>query len=130
MSTLKADTVQNTSGGPVTLTDQHAAKAWINFNGTGTIAARDSFSTSSLTDNGTGYYTVGFTNSFDNTNYVLSGWCGYPGSRYGVFAGSSGAVVYSTSSFRVMTRYASGTNGESNSFDVTYSNELFDGDLA
>jgi len=41
-----------------------SAKAWVNFNGIGTIAARNSENVSSLTDNGTGDYTVNFTNAF------------------------------------------------------------------
>jgi len=130
MSTIKADTVQNTSGGPVTLTQQSAAKAWVNFNGTGTIAARDSFNLSSLTDHGGGDYSVNFTNSFGNANYSMSGWCGYPGSRIGVFGDDSSWTLYSTSSMRMRTSYPSGTNGEANPFDVTYSNETFHGDLA
>ena len=52
MSTLKADTIQSTSGGAATLTKQQAAKVWVNFNGTGTIATRDSFNQSSSTDHG------------------------------------------------------------------------------
>jgi len=46
-----------------------SAKAWVNFNGTGTIATRDSLNVSSLTDNGTGNYTVSFSNSMNNANY-------------------------------------------------------------
>jgi hypothetical protein len=38
-----------------------AAKAWVNFNGTGTVAIRASFNVTSITDNGTGDYTVNFT---------------------------------------------------------------------
>ena len=48
------------------------AAAWVNFNGTGTIAARDSVNVASLTDNGTGYYTVNLTNSMGNATYALS----------------------------------------------------------
>lgn len=44
-------------------------KASINFNGTGTIAIRDSFNVSSITDNSTGEYTVTFQNAFADTNY-------------------------------------------------------------
>lgn len=129
--TLKVDVVQNTSGGPVTLTDQQAAKAWINFNGTGTISARDSFSTSSLTDNGNGNYTVSFSNNFTNANYAMGGWCGYPGSRIATFGDdNSWSPFYSTSSLRMKTSCPSGTNGEGLAFDVTYSNEIFYGDLA
>tara|TARA_R110000744_G_scaffold373219_1_gene485296 strand:+ start:362 stop:673 length:312 start_codon:yes stop_codon:yes gene_type:complete len=48
------------------------AKAWVNFNGTGTVAIRDSYNVSSITDNGTGNYKVTFSSSFSNTNYVLA----------------------------------------------------------
>jgi len=47
-----------------------SAKAWVNFNGTGTVAIRASYTVSSITDNGTGDYTVNFTNAFADTNYV------------------------------------------------------------
>lgn len=46
-----------------------SAKAWVNFNGTGTIAARDSFNVASLTDNGTGDYTVTFSSAMVNAGY-------------------------------------------------------------
>ena len=45
------------------------AKAWVNFNGTGTVAIRDSYNVSSITDLGTGYYTVNFSTVLSNTNY-------------------------------------------------------------
>jgi hypothetical protein len=45
------------------------AKAWVNFNGTGTVAIRDSFNVSSITDNGAGDYTVNFTTAMPNVNY-------------------------------------------------------------
>jgi len=70
MSTLKADTIQNTSGGAVTLTNQSAAKAWVNFNGTGTIAVRDSLNVSSLDDNATGEYDANFSSSMDSVGYT------------------------------------------------------------
>lgn len=50
------------------------AKAWVNFNGTGTVAIRDSFNVSSITDNGTGDYTVNFTTAMPNANYALAGY--------------------------------------------------------
>ena len=46
------------------------AKAWVNFNGTGTVGTRASFNVSSITDNGTGNYTVNFTTAFQDTNYA------------------------------------------------------------
>ena len=75
MSTLKVNTIQNTSGGSSSTPEQieqGRAKAWINFNGTGTVAIRDSFNVSTLTDNGTGDYTISFTTAMANTNYVVT----------------------------------------------------------
>ena len=70
VNTLNTDTV-----GAV-LTTQNGmtgiAKAWVNFNGTGTVAIRDSFNVSSITDNGTGDYTVNFTTVMPNANYSWS----------------------------------------------------------
>jgi hypothetical protein len=68
MSTIRVDNFGPSAGG-TTYSARGIAKAWVNFNGTGTIAARDSENVSSLTDNGTGQYGVNFTNSFANTNY-------------------------------------------------------------
>lgn len=45
-------------------------KAWVNFNGTGTVAIRDSFNVSSITDNGVGSYTVNLINAMSDTNYA------------------------------------------------------------
>ena len=72
MSTLKADTIQNTSGGAVTLTKQHAAKGWFNYDNSGTAAIRDSFNFSGLTDDGTGQATLSYTNNMSNENYASS----------------------------------------------------------
>jgi hypothetical protein len=49
------------------------AKAWVNFNGTGTVSIRDSFNVSSITDNATGDYTINFTNALPNNNYAMAG---------------------------------------------------------
>jgi hypothetical protein len=46
-------------------------KAWVNFNGTGTVAIRASFNVSSITDNGTGDYTVNFTTAMVDANYSV-----------------------------------------------------------
>jgi hypothetical protein len=49
---------------------QGSAKAWVNFNGTSTVAIRASYNVSSITDNGTGDYTVNFTNALPDANYA------------------------------------------------------------
>lgn len=48
-------------------------RAWVDFNGTGTVAIRASFNVSSITDNGTGDYTVNFTTAMPDANYVMAG---------------------------------------------------------
>ena len=70
MSTLKADTIQSTSGGAATLTKQSAAKSWWQVDGTSTAHINDSFNTSGFTDHGTGDYQVNFTNNMGNVNYA------------------------------------------------------------
>jgi hypothetical protein len=72
-SVLNVDTIADKAGtGPVALTKQVATKGWLNLNGTGTIAARDSFNFSSHTDGGTGYYTSDYTNAMSDANYCHS----------------------------------------------------------
>ena len=71
MSTLRVNTLQNAAGtGQPAMSG--AAKAWVNFNGTGTVAIRASFNVSSITDNGTGNYTVNFTNALPDTDYCVT----------------------------------------------------------
>ena len=48
------------------------AAAWVNFNGEGTVAIRDSFNVSSITDNGLGRYTANFSSPMANANYAYS----------------------------------------------------------
>jgi hypothetical protein len=50
----------------------YAARAWVNFNGTGTVAIRASGNVSSITDNGTGDYTVNFTTAMPDANYAVT----------------------------------------------------------
>jgi hypothetical protein len=49
----------------------YACRAWVNFNGTGTVAIRGSGNVSSITDNGTGDYTVNFTTAMSDVNYSI-----------------------------------------------------------
>ena len=82
MSTLKLDTLSNKAGTASVPSDaivSGTAKAWVNFNGTGTVAIRRAFNVSSITDNGTGSYTVNFTNAMSDLGYVTTGSAWYPG---------------------------------------------------
>ena len=82
MSTLKVNNLQDINGANNSTPEQVAqgrAKAWVDFDGTfGTSpftqangGIRDSFNVSSITDNGTGNYTVNFPNSFPNAHYAV-----------------------------------------------------------
>ena len=75
MSTIKTTTLSNvagTSSVPVDTVINGSAKAWVNFNGTGTVAIRASFNVSSITDNGTGRYQVNMTTALPDANYSAS----------------------------------------------------------
>ena len=54
----------------------YAARAWVNFNGTGTVAIRASANVTSITDNGVGDYTVNFTTAMPDANYSIAGASG------------------------------------------------------
>lgn len=68
MSTAKFNTWQNPDG-----TENYKCRAWVNFNGTGTVAIRASGNVSSITDGGAGTYTVNFTTALPDTNYAVVG---------------------------------------------------------
>jgi hypothetical protein len=73
MSTVKANDLTNTTGGiPTVKSQQLIPTAWVNFNGTGTIAIRDSEGVSSITDVGTGAYTLNFATTMANANFAVS----------------------------------------------------------
>lgn len=76
MSTVRADTLATRTGAYSTSMEnpvRGSAKAWVNFNGTGTPAIRTGFNVSSITDNGTGDYTINFTTALADANYAPVG---------------------------------------------------------
>jgi hypothetical protein len=81
----------------------YACRAWVNFNGTGTVAIRASGNVSSITDNGTGDYTVNFTTAMQDANYAVNvtGQVTF-GSFYGIGA-VNGATAPATTSVRVVS---------------------------
>ena len=107
MSEIRANTISDAAGtGPVTLTGQFAAKAWVNFNGTGTVAIRESGNVTSITDNGTGDYTVNFTTALTDANYAATYGIDIPSTEGIRVMASAGSAIDSktTSSFRFGTR--------------------------
>ena len=105
MSTIRANTLVNMDGvTAVTLTGQVAAKVWVNFNGTSTIAARASFNVSSLTDNGVGLYFVNYTNSLVDANHASLATAqpnGYSGAYAGTGTTNSGTQTASRTSIEI-----------------------------
>jgi hypothetical protein len=113
------DAVQQTNG--MTMTGgnpkYYAARAWVNFDGTGTVSIRAAVNVSSITDSGTGNYRVNFTTAMTDNRYAISG----------ILAGDSDAAAgilimfiadpadVLTSSFRVRTSTENG-----NAFDTEY----------
>ena len=131
-SSAASMTVVGEGGSTTTNLQQGLAKCWSNFKGDGTSAINDSFNMASLTDNGTGDYTISFTNDFSNVNYSFAGISMYVGSRVGLF-GSEGALTndgFATGTFRTKTNYVGGTNGEGTAYDARHNGINFHGDLA
>ena len=92
MSTIKVDTIKDTNNVEV-----YTCKAWVNFNGTGTVAITESGNVSSITDNGTGDYTVNFTNAMEDANYSLAHMCNSGSLTSGQPAGVSIRSPYNSS---------------------------------
>ena len=105
MSEIRATTISDLAGtGPATLTGQYAAKAWVNFNGTGTVAIRQSGNVSSITDNGTGYYTVSFATALTDANYaVVFGDSSADANNDGGWVGIRNGTTPTTTAFVITT---------------------------
>ena len=81
----------------------YGCRAWVNFNGTGTVAIRASGNVSSITDNGTGDYTVNFTTALADANYSVVGACGDGSTGSFVFRSNAYASAPTTSAARIST---------------------------
>lgn len=116
MSTLKVNAIQGTDG-----VERYMARAWVNFNGTGTVAIRAAGNVSSITDNGTGDYTVNFTNAMPDANYscVLTGG---NGTSLGFVMASDHVTPRSTALVRI---YASNNTGSAAADHGTVSVAIF-----
>jgi hypothetical protein len=74
-SELRVNTLKDAAGNNSIATSfvaNGSAKGWVNFNGVGTIAIRDSFSVSSIDDDGTGLYSYNLSSAMSNANYNLN----------------------------------------------------------
>jgi hypothetical protein len=105
INTFGSDTASNFqfNSGYGSLAIAYGCRAWVNFNGTGTVAIRASGNVSSITDNGVGDYTVNFTTSMPDVNYSTTVTAGQKAVVWGiVIFANSGA--FATSGVRFITQ--------------------------
>ena len=95
-------------------------KAWVNFNGTGTVAIRASYNVSSITDNGTGDYTVNFTTALADANYSVNGTASGNGAHPTFAMATAHDVAPSASSLRIYTARTGGGGSGGDKIDSTY----------
>ena len=127
-SELRVNTLKDASGNNSIATSFVAggsAKAWVNFNGTGTIAARDSLNNSSLTDNGTGDYTVTMSSAMSDANYGMSGTAGKNANDGAFLTNPLGSYSNTTTAHRIRGLYQDG-----GALDMTMMSNDIKGDLA
>ena len=100
---------------------QGLAKAWVNFNGTGTLAIRDSFNVSSVTDEGTGDYTVNFAaNALANANYCITGSISWSNGSRNILSVASETGGNSVAPTTTALRLESVNYGNGNQYDADY----------
>ena len=141
MSTLVTNTFTGkTSAGSIVVTgeggstttnlQQGLSKYWVNYNGQSTVSVRDSFNHASLTDRGTGDYTLGFTNNFASNDYCpqFAGLRGATDENYDAhpsFISGSEDTALTTSTLLTSTCYNNSTQA-----DMLQNYVTIDGDLA
>jgi len=140
-STLKINTLTGvTTAGSIAVTgegnstttnlQQGLCKAWMKVDGTGTAAIDDSFSVSSLSDNGTGDYTATFASAMSNASYAWPTSVKRNASSGGLHQaeGIDSATDQTSSSLRINTLYVSSTSNRLD-IDLLFTATVF-GDLA
>ena len=125
MSTITITNIKAT-GDTVSRSAKSIAAAWFNFNGTGTIAIRDSINVASLTDNGTANHDVNFTNHMATVGYHVSSSTSGNGSDVWGFANPS----YETSNIQMVLKYVASNAGSTNTADRSTMTTGIHGDLA
>ena len=101
---ISAPAIGNIGTAPV-----YAARAWVYFNGTGVVSINGTGNVTSITDNGTGDYTVNFTTAMPDANYFA---CPMPGSG-GTVTGAVGTTSQTASAYRMTYTNTAGGNADS-----------------
>ena len=122
-SELRVNTLKDAAGNnsvAMQYVAEGSAKAWMNLNGTGTIAIQDSLNIASVVDNGTGQYTPSFSSAMGNINYA-----GAPAGNGGSDYNAMGRLTnLATGSFKMLMGYTSGY------YDNEDTSVIIQGDLA
>ena len=127
-SILRVNTLTDASSNnsvPMATVNQGTAKSWVNFNGEGTIASRDSFNVGSLTDVATGTYNITFSNNLSNADYVTTGTGGDTNAAGVIICQPHDSLEPTTSVCRVTCLQEHATTT-----DEPYIGALIHGDLA
>jgi len=141
MNATGQTTIVGEGGTNTTNLQQGLAKCWVNFNGTGTIATRDSFNESTLTDTDTGDYRVNFTSSMSSVNYTAttSGKASESHARGGAHVGAFQVgnnygndtdAAYTAAYFRIGSAAASSSSENGSIQDIDAIDLTIHGDLA
>lgn len=96
----------------------YPCRAWVNFNGTGTVAIRASGNVTSITDNGTGDYTVNFTTAMPDANYSVSGSASNVSG--GSFMCPVSAATFTTTSSRIFSVNNAGSVVDADAISAAY----------
>ena len=96
----------------------YGVRAWVNFNGKSTVSIRASGNVSSITDNGTGDYTVNFTVSMPDTSYASSGSASETLDDTGSYIRMVSPITFATGSHRIITSHTNGTKNDCESVSV------------
>ena len=113
--TAVADVLNATGSAPM-----YACRAWVNFNGIGTVAIRASGNVSSITDNGTGDYTVNFATAMPDANYAMSASAQDSDSGGDVIIGRPNGATKTTAACRIRVVSAASTAQDSSSVEVMF----------
>jgi len=131
-SELRVNTLKDAAGAnsvAVSTVFNGSAKAWVNFNGNGTVAAQDSANISSITDNGTGDYTCNLTSAMSNTVYSgLASARDISGATNVVAADGNTSRTVTASAFPVWAAYSGAAS--KTLYDAFFVDVAINGDLA
>ena len=129
---ITVGTIQDTDGNTVasTYVTNGVAKAWVHFNGTGTVATRDSFNMSSVTDRATGAYTTSSTNAMASADYAWTSNASNQGTVYGAYCVEGDATGTINFNGRTSSDVRVNTGGYGSWDDNLSISSIYHGDLA